>query len=159
METDTRPDSSLEPFLAEGLITDVLNIIKSGKEATVYCCEAHPRTGADLLGAEVYRPPQFRGFRNDSLYQEGRVILDRRARRAFKSKTRMGRAVQFALWSAHEFDALRLLHSVGADVPRPLSQAGAAILMEYVGDEDGVAPMLNRVSPTAPRPLASSSAS
>jgi RIO kinase 1 len=43
--------------------------------------------------------------------------------------------VQDTFWAKHEFETLRRLHGAGADVPRPLAQAGHALLMEYVGDE------------------------
>src|SRR2546430_17425234 len=73
---------ALDDFFAQGLITNVLYEVKSGKEATVYCCEAHPSTGVELLAAKFYRARQHRNFKNDSVYQEGRAILDKRVRRA-----------------------------------------------------------------------------
>ena len=138
--------SSLGTFYDERLITDVLNIIKSGKEATVYCCQAHPSTGTKLFAAKIYRPRQFRNFKNDAGYREGRVILDKRLRRAVKKKTQIGRDVQFTFWVEQEFQTLKLLHAAGADVPRPIAQSGPAILMEYVGDYQSPAPMLKNVS-------------
>jgi hypothetical protein len=44
--------SSLYSFYDEGLITDVLALVKGGKEASVYRCQAHPATG---LGASGHR--------------------------------------------------------------------------------------------------------
>src|SRR5579859_3782388 len=41
--------SSLVHFYEEDLITDVLHVVRSGKEASVYCCTAHRATGADYL--------------------------------------------------------------------------------------------------------------
>jgi len=137
---------SLEAFRSRGLITEVMSNVKSGKEATVYCCRACPSTGFDLLAAKVYRPLESRSFRRDAVYHEGRVITDARARRAFKKKTRFGRGVQFGLWMLNEFEALKVLHAAGADVPQPVAQAGAAILMEYVGDDKSPAPLLKHVS-------------
>mgnify|MGYP000925870685 CR=1 FL=1 len=57
------------------IITDVLHQVKGGKEATVYCCAAHPSTGVDLIAAKVYRPREFRQLRNDAQYRQGRRIL------------------------------------------------------------------------------------
>jgi RIO kinase 1 len=136
----------LEEFCDENLITDVLGPLQTGKEATVYCCRAHPSTGAELLAAKVYRPLAYRSFRDDALYQEGRVIVDRRLRRAYRKKTRTGRQVQFGLWVEHEFETLKMLHAAGADVPRPVARSGPAILMEYVGDAESAAPLLKSVS-------------
>ena len=44
--------SALDAFYNKGLITCVLYEVKSGKEATVYCCQAHPSTGVERLAAK-----------------------------------------------------------------------------------------------------------
>jgi RIO kinase 1 len=66
---------SLWTFYDEGLISDVLGMVKGGKEASVYLCESHPATGLGLLAAKVYRPRMFRNLRNDAMYRQGREIL------------------------------------------------------------------------------------
>jgi RIO kinase 1 len=126
-------------------ITDVLSTVKSGKEATVYCCEAHPSVGNDLVAAKVYRPFVARAMRDDAIYREGRGMRDRRQQRAVKKKSKLGRRVQMASWIEHEFETLRLFHDVGVDVPAPYVHLGHAILMEYVGTAETPAPMLSRV--------------
>ena len=143
-DADTYP--GLEPFFKENLITGVLHLVRSGKEATVYCCEAHPDTGRELLAAKIYRSRDDRSFKNDSIYQEGRVILDKRMRKAFQKKSRMGREVQFSSWLGHEYETLRSLHAAGADVPRPYAHSGSAVLLEYIGDRLSPAPALREVS-------------
>ena len=85
---DEAIDSSLRTFLDEGLITDVLGMVKSGKEGTVYCCRSHPRIGGGLVAAKVYRPRRHRSFRQDAAYQHGRVILDARLRPCGTSPTK-----------------------------------------------------------------------
>ena len=137
---------SLEEFYDRGLITDVLYRLPSGKEATVYCCQAGPADAAELLAAKVYRPVEQRSFKNDAAYRAGRVILDARSRRAAKKKTRHGRSFNFGSWIGQEYEILQQLHQAGADVPRPVAQSGNTILMEYVGDRDGPAPLLKSVS-------------
>jgi len=44
-------------FYEDWLITEVVRVVKSGKEATVYCCRAHPSQGTDLLAAAADAPP------------------------------------------------------------------------------------------------------
>src|SRR5207245_350234 len=68
------PISLPQEFYEARLITGIDHVVKSGKEATVYCCRAHPATGAEFLAAKVYRPRQVRSFQNDAVYQQGRVI-------------------------------------------------------------------------------------
>jgi RIO kinase 1 len=135
----------LAPFFGEGLITDVLGEVKSGKEGTVYCCRAAPSSGLTLLAAKVYRPRGQRNFKNDAIYREGIVIRNGHDRRAVKRKSDWGREFQFGSWLAHEHEVLTLLYEAGADVPRPIRLAGNALLMEYIGDHGGAAPALAQV--------------
>ena len=144
----------LKVFYDDQMITDVLREVKGGKEANVYCCRAHPRTGHELLAVKVYRPRRLRNLRNDAQYRAGRNVLDdqgkrvqaSREQRALGKKTRFGRELLHGSWLAHEFANLQLLHAAGVDVPLPIAQSENAILMEYLGDIDEPAPALNQVS-------------
>jgi RIO kinase 1 len=153
---------SIGDFYEDEWFTSVLYRVKGGKEATVYCCEAHPSTGLKLLAAKVYRPHKFRAMRNDAVYREGRqrmVGVDsssgsakvfynaKRLKRAFKKKSKWGRQAQTMSWIDHEYQTLSVLHEAGADVPKPLTQGENAILMEYLGDAEWAAPTLHEVSP------------
>jgi RIO kinase 1 len=139
-----------ERFSSDGLITEVLMPLASGKEASVYLCRANPgTTGATLLAAKAFRPRTARSFHNRARYREGVVILDARARRAMAARSRFGREVDEAIWRDHEFETLRTLSSAGADVPAPVAMADDGILMAYLGDEDHPAPQLRDV-PLAP---------
>ncbi len=153
--------SSLEQFYQRDLITDVVSVAKSGKEATVYCCTADPATGLSLLAAKTYRPRMFRSLKNDAIYRQSRASLDERGR--FSRRSRMAaagtneraRALQVSAWIAHEYQTQRRVYEAGADVPAILSQAGNAILMDYIGDADSAAPLLKhvRLEPEEAQPL------
>jgi RIO kinase 1 len=136
----------LEPFLDSSLILEVLEVVRGGKEATVFRCRAAPSTGQKFFAAKVYRPMERRNFRNDSVYQAGRVILSSRGRRAYQNRSDFGREVQQGLWVAAEFETQRALHEAGADVPRPWKCIGGVILMEWLG-ADVPAPQLRHAKP------------
>ncbi|NLD43635.1 MAG: hypothetical protein GX657_09080 [Chloroflexi bacterium] len=143
----------LGPLYMDWWITDILRVVKAGKEATVYVCEAHPSRGLDLIAAKVYRPTAFRAMKNDAIYREGRemlddrghVVSDRRLERALQKQTRIGKATQINSWIEHEFQNLTVLHDAGAQVPEPYLHTGNAVLMEYIGDRDFPAPVLQGV--------------
>jgi RIO kinase 1 len=147
--------SSLYTFYDEGLITDVLALIKGGKEASVYLCEPHPATGLGLLAAKVYRPRMFRNLRNDAMYRQGREVLTADGKpagkdagdyaRAIRNKTAFGMQAAHTSWLMYEFTAMEQLYQAGADVPRPVSASDNAILMSYHGDEQVAAPTLNTI--------------
>jgi RIO kinase 1 len=145
-EGDQVGDPSFDHFLAEGLISEVLRPIKSGKEASVHLCGSNPaRTGADLVALKVYHPREKRNFRNDARYREGRVILNARDRRAVAKKTDFGRRFDHSYWIECEWEAMGTLHAAGCDVPRPIARGPGSILMEYLGDEEDAAPGLRSV--------------
>jgi RIO kinase 1 len=140
----------IKTFFEDGWIDAVLFPVKSGKEATVYCCKACPGRGEGYLALKVYRPREHRTFRNSAMYQEGRVLGDARTTRAVKNKSRFGRAVEFHGWLHHEFAMLGILHAAGADVPRPIAMGANAMLFEFIGEDDRPAPQLSRVRLSPP---------
>ncbi len=148
--------SSLYSFYDERLITDVLALVKGGKEASVYRCAANPITGARFLAAKVYRPRMFRNLRNDKMYRQGREILlaggapagrdSGYIERAIRNKTPFGMQAAHTSWLMYEFTAIESLYEAGAAVPRPIAPSPNAILMSYHGDERMAAPTLNTVN-------------
>jgi RIO kinase 1 len=139
----------LETFIDQGLVAEVIGLIKTGKEASAYCCRAGPALDAELVAAKVYRGAQYR-FKNDAVYQEARARelgLRGSALRAFEKRrhSSTGRQVQAGTWQHREYQCLQDLYAAGADVPKPLAVAENAILMEYFGDEDEAALQLNQV--------------
>jgi RIO kinase 1 len=144
----------LWPFHENEFILDVTERVKAGKEATVYLCSAHPKTGRSLIAAKLYRERSLRSSKNVGAYQQGREMLDeeghaakrsRRAGKAISQKTTRGQAAVHMSWLMHEFTLLQTLHAQGADVPEPIEHGEQALLMEFIGDEHGAAPTLNDV--------------
>ena len=143
---DTLGLDELDAFAQQGLITSVYAQLPSGKEATVYCCRAHPATKRKFLAAKVYREHAARGYRRRTAYFEGRErAMKTRTFRAIQRGSAFGHDALAGVWIGAEYDALRRLSSVGADVPHPLAQCGRAVLMEYLGNGAGPAPHLHAV--------------
>ncbi|MBI3648033.1 MAG: hypothetical protein HY240_04705 [Actinobacteria bacterium] len=141
-------DEAFEPFFDEGLITEIVRPIKSGKEASVHLCRANPSTTGETLAAlKVYHPLDRRNFHDEAIYRDGEWIKERRVRVALEKKTRFGREVQGGIWLSREWETLHALTDAGADVPRPIHRTDDAILMTYVGDEDDAAPQLRSYRP------------
>jgi RIO kinase 1 len=139
----------LQPALDEGWIKSVLRAVKSGKEASVYLCLGSDRSGERLVAAKVYRPR--RTFSHDAEYWDGATRhWGRRLNVAAAKRTSFGREMRFGGWIQRELEALRVLHAAGALVPRPIAVAGGALLLSWIGDEDGAAPPLHSVRADAP---------
>jgi RIO kinase 1 len=135
--------------------SDVLRIVKGGKEASVYQCESVPGSPVEkkFIAAKVYRPRQFRNLRKDHIYREGRAELDEsglpiyreKMIKALQQKSDYGREIMHTSWLEHEYQTMQILHAAGADVPAPYASGNNAILMEFIGDEWGAAATLNSV--------------
>jgi RIO kinase 1 len=145
---------SVGPFYRENIITDVVRLVKGGKEANVYACTAHPATGLEMIAAKLYRPRMLRSLKTDAVYKAGRLLRDsegkllkkgRRERLAMVKKTSFGKDLDFSQWIGNEFRVQQILHEAGADVPKPISFQNTTIIMEYIGDEYSPAPALNEV--------------
>ena len=140
--------NTFEHFMDEGLITEVIRPIKSGKEASVHLCRSNPSTTGERLAAlKVFHPLDRRDFRDDALYRDGEWIKERRIRVALEKKTKFGREVQGGIWVSREWETLKALSSAGLPVPRPIERTEDAILMTYIGDEDAAAPQLRSYRP------------
>lgn len=146
LDNSTVQYPELEHFFNEGYLSEVLYMVKSGKEATVYCCTAGPAldTSDELVAAKIYRSRHNRNFKNDAVYQEGRMPKNTHERRAVRGKSEFGREVQAGMWVGFEFATMKALYKGGAAIPRPLEISGSALVMEYFGDHDEAAPLLHQ---------------
>ncbi|MCA9286752.1 MAG: hypothetical protein KDA22_16125 [Phycisphaerales bacterium] len=147
MSVEFDPCAALAPLVDDGWLDTILYEVKSGKEATVFCCRGGSRSPVPLVAAKVYRPLESRRFKNDAMYIGGRVHMARagRVKRAVEAKSSFGRSVQYGTWIAHEWEVMNVLHDAGASVPQPLALAEQAILMPFLGDESAAAPPLHAV--------------
>lgn len=142
--------ADLEEHFGAGYIEEILGEVKSGKEATVYCCRGGYRLQGRLVAAKIYRARMVRQFANAAMYNAGRNRQPwKREARAMATKTRAGRQLAFGKWVADEVETLTLLHEAGADVPEPYGHSERILLMEYIGHEDTPAPLLVDAEPTS----------
>ena len=157
--------NSLGAFYEMHWFSDVLRLVRGGKEASVYQCtvsDASP-VKAKYLAAKIYRPRMFRNLRKDYLYREGRqnldidgnIIRNHGMQHAMAKHTDYGQQLLHTSWISYEIKALQTLYAAGADVPQPFASGDNAILMTYLGGDDTAAPTLNTVNLTAfeARPL------
>lgn len=144
----------LGPFSKAGWFDTVLYRVRSGKEAMVYCCEAKPETGFDLLAAKVYLPPKARAAKYYDTYNLGRDFLNsdgqpirqkrynsKRQKRVSKQEEQRQAEIS---WVQHEYQTQQRFFDAGAKVPQPLAVNDNAILTDFVGDRHLSAPTLQR---------------
>ena len=137
----------LEPLIEDGVITNVIRSLKSGKEADVFVVECGP---GRLRCAKVYKDMGQRSFQQRAQYQEGRKVRGSRQARAMRRSTNYGRKEQEIAWKNTEVDALYQLAGVGVRVPSPFGFFNGVLVMELVtGADGGSAPNLGEVELSA----------
>ncbi|MEF3089627.1 PA4780 family RIO1-like protein kinase [Raoultella scottia] len=135
----------IQPLVDDGLIDEVLQRLKSGKEADVYTVLC----GDKIQCAKVYKEAAQRSFKQAVQYQEGRKVRNSRNNRAMQKGSKFGRKQQEETWQMAEVDALFRLANAGVRVPQPYICIDGVLLMELVTDAEGaVAPRLSDVALT-----------
>jgi RIO kinase 1 len=136
----------IQPLINDGIVSEVISQLMSGKEATVY----KVRCGNEIRCAKVYKDAAKRSFKKAVQYQEGRKVRNSRRARAMEKGSKFGRQQQEDIWQNAEVDALYKVAAAGVRVPKPYGCFDGVLLMELITDDDGdVAPRLNDVSMSA----------
>jgi RIO kinase 1 len=129
----------LQQLLEDGVIDEVYSQLKSGKEADVFLVSHR----GEPVAAKLYKAREFRSFKNDAGYKEGRQVRNTRTQRAMEKGSRFGRDAAEEAWKSAEADAMFTLHAAGVRVPKPVLFYEGVLLMEVIGDAEGrVAPRL-----------------
>jgi len=164
---NTHEEQACNYFIRNNQITEVLQAIKPGKEASVFICRGSEVHQNKLLCLKIYKDTTHRSFKNNDVYSEGRFdSLSRREKLAIKKKSKFGKEIMESAWLStnldsysqnkalkmqdvfktsskfSEIEVLTRLHQAGLNVPRPISSSNTAILMEYIGDHDQIANQL-----------------
>jgi RIO kinase 1 len=112
--------------------------LKSGKEADVFLVKDRTK----LMALKIYR--QNIKFSTRLEYMNTNT-LKARTKRAVEHKTKVGREITQGIWTYQEFDAMQRLYNDGAYVPKPYYKTDNAILMGFIGNEEGPAPRLSDI--------------
>lgn len=136
----------LQHLLDEGIIDEVFQQLKTGKEAEVWLVSHR----GEPVAAKLYKEREFRSFKNDSGYLEGRQVRNTRTQRAMDNRTAFGKRAAEEAWKSAEADAMYALVAAGVRVPKPVLFYDGVLLMEVIGDHEGrVAPRLVEAGVTA----------
>jgi RIO kinase 1 len=139
-ENAADPDSKFEnadlnELSRLGFLDELIADIKTGKEASVYL----GRNAGGFVAVKVYTDLRVRSFRRDDSYRRGRFIGDERIERAIEQGSKKGLDAHQILWVQEEFRQMRYFQERGIRVPKAIAVSGITLLMEFIGDKDGVA--------------------
>jgi RIO kinase 1 len=107
--------------------------IKTGKEASVFL----GKNSRGLVAVKIYTDLRVRSFKHDEAYRNGRFIGDARIQKAIEQGSQKGLSAHQILWVQEEFKQMQHLYEHGVRVPQAIAVSGIALVMEFIGDENG----------------------
>lgn len=141
----------IERLIDDGIVDELVQRVKTGKEAEVYVV----RKGGEYFAAKVYKERTERNFRNNVGYREGRAVRNTRDMRAMAKGSKYGLDRAENEWMHTEHDACIALAEAGVRVPKAELFYEGVFLMELVLDASGApAPRLIEVAFTEEEALA-----
>lgn len=114
-------------------LDELISGIKTGKEASVFL----GRNSKGLVAVKIYTDLRVRSFKHDEAYRSGRFIGDARIQKAIEQGSQRGLDAHQMLWVQEEFKQMQHLYEHGVRVPKAIAVNGLALVMEFIGDEDG----------------------
>jgi len=89
------------------------------------------------VAVKMYTDLRVRSFKRDASYREGRFIGDSRIEKAIEQGSQAGLDAHQILWVQEEFRQMKHLYGHGVNVPKAIAVNGIALIMEFIGDENG----------------------
>ena len=126
-------NSDLNELSRMGFLDELIYGIKTGKEASVFL----GRNSTGLVAVKMYTDLRVRSFKRDESYREGRYIGDARIQKAIEQGSQAGLDAHQILWVQEEFRQMQYLYGHGVKVPKAIAVNGIALIMEFIGDENG----------------------
>ena len=121
---------------------EMVSNVKSGKEATVYKVLLDDK----LVAMKVYKKPEERSFKSTQQYLMGKYYKKPSERKAVAKGNKFAKKLKHQNWVRREYFMLEKLYELGAKIPKPVLHVENAIFMEFLGNQDFVAPRLYDVS-------------
>ena len=131
--------TDLEELRGRGIVDELLYVIKSGKEATVYL----GKSSEGYSAVKMYTDLRVRSFKKDDIYRQGRFIGDARIEKAIDQGSKTGLNAHQILWVSEEFRQMNFLYKSGIPVPKPIANSGLVVVMEFIGEEREAAPRIS----------------
>jgi RIO kinase 1 len=126
-------NSDLNALSKMGFLDELISGIKTGKEASVFL----GKNSEGFVAVKIYTDLRVRSFKRDASYREGRFTGDTRIEKAIKQGSRTGLNAHQLLWVQEEFRQMKHLYGHGVKVPKAIAVNGIALVMEFIGDENG----------------------
>lgn len=126
-------NADLNELSRQDFLDELISGIKTGKEASVFL----GRNSKGFVAVKIYTDLRVRSFKQDNAYRTGRFIGDARMQKAIEQGSQRGLNAHQVLWVQEEFKQMQHLYEHGVRVPKAIAVNGLALVMEFIGDENG----------------------
>jgi RIO kinase 1 len=126
-------NADLNELSRQDFLDELIFGIKTGKEASVFL----GRNSKGFVAVKIYTDLRVRSFKQDNAYRTGRFIGDARMQKAIEQGSQRGLDAHQVLWVQEEFKQMQHLYEHGVRVPKAIAVNGLALVMEFIGDENG----------------------
>jgi RIO kinase 1 len=126
-------NADLKELSRQDFLDELISGIKTGKEASVFL----GRNSKGFVAVKIYTDLRVRSFKQDNAYRTGRFIGDARMQKAIEQGSQRGLDAHQVLWVQEEFKQMQHLYEHGVRVPKAIAVNGLALVMEFIGDENG----------------------
>jgi RIO kinase 1 len=126
-------NADLNELARMDFLDELISGIKTGKEASVFL----GKSSRGFVAVKIYTDLRVRSFKHDEAYRNGRFIADARIKKAIEQGSQRGLDAHQILWVQEEFRQMQQLHEHGVRVPKAIAVNGLALVMEFIGDENG----------------------
>lgn len=119
---------TLSKFFNHRIISELLHIISTGKEADVYLAKSGSAIENNFVAVKIFRVKTSSFHKRvEYMYGDPRV-------------GRLNKKISYIVnvWCKKEFGNLKLATELGASVPKPIKAINNILSMEFIGDEDGI---------------------
>lgn len=129
---DTNFEEIFQGYKSKGFDLTYLRQVKSGKEAVVHLVT----NGMNSYALKVYKNPEYRLFKDNKQYIEGKFYRKPSVRKAVSKSSKFGKKFVNNLWIKREFYLLQKLNNLGVLVPKAYEWTENTILMEFIGNKE-----------------------
>ena len=126
-------NADLNELSRQDFLDELISGIKTGKEASVFL----GKNSKGFVAVKIYTDLRVRSFKQDNAYRTGRFIGDARMQKAIEQGSQRGLDAHQVLWVREEFRQMQHLYEHGVRVPKAIAVNGLALVMEFIGDENG----------------------
>ena len=126
-------NADLNELSRQDFLDELISGIKTGKEASVFL----GKNSKGFVAVKIYTDLRVRSFKQDNAYRTGRFIGDARIQKAIEQGSQKVSMPIRSFGYRKSSGRCNICTSMASSVPQAIAVNGLALVMEFIGAEDG----------------------